>query len=154
MLAALARTELFASLSVDSLVALSRNGRARTFGAQTQMIRQGRVNRALFVILSGRDRVERWHPQMTEPVVLAEVGPVAVVGADGIFDEEPSVTSVIVIAETRVIELSAAALAQVILGRPEDTAILLRILSRRMTTVRDLAEKAVARGWDRVAELT
>lgn len=38
----------------------------------------------------GRVRVERAHPQLTEPILLAELGPGEVVGEMGVLDGAPA----------------------------------------------------------------
>ncbi len=145
----LTQIELFRGLSQDGLTLLARRGRCLTFEAGAQLLRQGQVNGVMYVILDGRVRVERWHPQLIAPLAIAELGPGDVVGEVGLLDDEPSATSVRATMETRALALSVSALAEALLEQTNQLAALLPAFSGRLRTARDLAAKAVQRGWIR-----
>jgi len=120
---------------------LAEQGQPRTVRAGSQLMQQGDVGDSMYVIVKGRVRVERDHPQLTEPLVLAELGPGEVVGEMGLLDGEPRSASVTAIEETETVELSGTALAQMMLRFPEVSTRLLRTLSRHLQSTDELIEK-------------
>ena len=103
-------------------------------------MRQGDVSQSLHIILQGSVRVERAHPQIIRPVVLAQLGPGDVVGEMGVLDREPRSATVTALTAVETLELDAPTLAQVILDHPEAAAALLRTLSRRLRNTSELME--------------
>lgn len=152
MLAVLSQIELFRSFSTEGLARLAGRSRSITFAPGSLLVRQGDARGILYVIVAGRVRVERWHPQLTEPVVLTELGPGDVIGEVGMLDDEPSATSVTATEEVCVAELSAAAVTQVLLRQAEAAPVLLQTFSRHLRTIDELATRAAQRGWNRTTE--
>lgn len=145
MLDALAQAEMFKGIPLDGLAQLARNGIKRTFARGIQLMRQGDFSDAMYVILTGRVRVERIIPQMPEPVLLAELGPGQVVGEMGLLDHEPRSATVTAIEPTEAVELDDLALAQTVLRYPEVGTALLRLLSERLHSTDELAMELLRR---------
>ena len=137
---------LFQSLPLDGLTRLAEQSRPRRFPAGSQLLGQGDSGDSLFIILEGRVRVERSHPSLLRPVLLAELGPGEVVGEIGVLDGEPRTATVTALRDTETIELGAPALTQTILDHPEVGAALLRVLSRRLRTTDELLEYLLSKG--------
>ena len=141
MLATISQVVLFREVPAEGLMYLAEQGQPRTVRAGSQLMQQGDVGDSMYVIVKGRVRVERDHPQLTEPLVLAELGPGEVVGEMGLLDGEPRSASVTAIEETETVELSGTALAQMMLRFPEVSTRLLRTLSRHLQSTDELIEK-------------
>ena len=94
----------------------------------------------MHIILQGSVRVERAHPQILRPVVLAELGPGSVVGEMGVLDQEPRSVTVTALTAVETLELDAPTLAQVLVDHPEAATALLRILSRRLRNTDELMQ--------------
>jgi CRP-like cAMP-binding protein len=135
----LAQAEMFRGIPLDGLAQLARNGIRRTFLAGAELMRQGDVSDAMYVILVGRVRVERVIAQLSEPLLLAELGPGQVVGEMGLLDHEPRSATVTAIEHTEAVELDDLALAQTVLRYPEVGTALLRLLSERLRSTDELA---------------
>lgn len=145
MPADLSQVEMFKALPLDGLSALAQQGQQRSFPAGAQLMAQGEVGETMYVILQGRVRVERSHPDLIEPLVLAELGPGEVVGEMGVLDDAPRSATVIAVEQTETLELTAPALAQTILRYPAVAGALLRLLSRRLRTTDELAAELARR---------
>ncbi len=141
----LGELRLFQSLPLDGLTRLAEQGRPRRFPVGSQLLRQGEHGDSLFIIVQGRVRVERSHPHLLRPVLLAELGPGEVVGEIGVLDGEPRTATVTALKETDTIELGTPALTQTIVDHPEVGAALLRVLSRRLRTADELLEHLAAK---------
>ena len=111
------------------------------------MMQQGEVSDCMHIILSGRVLIERVHPALPQPILLANIGPGDIVGEMGLLDGEPRSATVTAAEDTQTLELSSAALAQALLEAPEVSAALLRTLSQRLRTTDALVAEAIRRGW-------
>jgi CRP-like cAMP-binding protein len=145
VLDALTQAEMFKGIPLDGLAQLARNGIKRTFSSGTELMRQGDISDAMYVILAGRVRVERTVPQIPQSVVLAEFGSGQVVGEMGLFDHEPRSATVTAIEHTEAVELDDLALAQTVLRYPEVGTALLRLLSERLRSTDELAMELLRR---------
>jgi CRP/FNR family transcriptional regulator len=141
MLNVLAEVSLFAPLPPIGLVRLAQQGKTRHFPAGSPLMHQGDVSDALYIIVEGRVRVERSHPALLGPVLLAELGPGEVVGEMGLLDREPRTATVRAVKDTETLELDAATLELTILAYPEVGTALLRVLSRRLRSTDELMER-------------
>ena len=131
----LARIELFAAIPLEGLAALAERGRKRTFFALGLLMRQGDVCQFMHVIVKGRVRVERWHPALTAPMVLEELGPGELVGELGVLDDKPRSDAVVAVEDTETLELDRATLAQTLLRFPNASSVLLPVLSRQLRSI-------------------
>jgi CRP/FNR family transcriptional regulator, cyclic AMP receptor protein len=139
LLDALAQADMFDGIPLDGLAQLARRGLKRSFSAETVLMRQGAVSDTMYVLLRGRVRVERSHPELSEPVILAELGPGDVVGEMGLLDHEPRSATVTTIEDVEAVELDDLALAQTVLKYPEVSTALLRLLSHRLRNADELS---------------
>src|SRR6266540_628036 len=107
MLDALRQAAIFEEIPPKGLVELAREGRHRVFAPGDALMRQGEHADCLHIILSGRVRVERTHPDLLDAVVLTELEAGEVVGEMGVLDGEPRSATVTAIEATETLELSA-----------------------------------------------
>ena len=141
---------IFSSIPPDGLTRLAEQGQKRIFPAGSVLMRQGEVSDGMHVVVRGRVQVERSHPDLTEPLVLAELGPGEVVGEMGVLDGEPRSATVIALEETETMELRSAQLAETVLRYPDASAALLRTISRRLRSTNELAEQLQRQGQSRL----
>jgi CRP/FNR family transcriptional regulator, cyclic AMP receptor protein len=132
-------------LPIAGLSRLAEQGWPRDFALGAQLMRQGEVSESLHIILAGRVRVTRAHPQLLQPAILAELGPGEVVGEMGVLDREPRSATVTAVTTVETLELDAPTLARALLDYPEAATALLRILSRRLRTTDELLERLLHR---------
>lgn len=142
----LSRADGFSSIPMDGLRQLAERGRSKTFSKGSELMHQGDRGDAMHVILGGRVRVERSHPDLTEPLVLAELGVGEIVGEMGLFDGGPRSATVVALEETHTMELAARVLNETIVQFPAVSGALLRLLTRRLRTTDELASEIEARG--------
>ena len=140
MLDLLSQVAILQTLPVSGLARLAEQGRPRFFPPGSPLMRQGEASESLHIIRQGSVRVERAHPQILRPVVLAELGPGDVVGEMGVLDREPRSATVTALTVVETLELDAETLAQVLVDHPESATALLRILSRRLRNTDELMQ--------------
>ena len=138
-MATLAEVDVFQDFTPEGLERLERLGRSRTLRVGEPLRRQGDDGGAMYVILRGRVRTERSHPDLSEPVTVLELGPGESVGELGVLDLAPCPATVVALEETDVLELSALLLAETLLRYPVPAIGLLGSLSRSLRTLDDLA---------------
>ena len=135
---ALADVNVFQDFTPEGLDRLAAHGRSLRFQAGEPLLRQGEVSGAMYVIVRGRVRTERSHPDLSEPTAVLELGPGESVGELGVLDLAPSPETVTAVEETDTIELSAMLLAETLLLYPVPAVGLLSSLSRAVRTLADL----------------
>ena len=140
MVSILSRVELFRPLPEEAQETLAARGTRRRFARGDVLMRQGEPSLSLYVILSGRVRVDRTTDSGTT-MMLAELGPDEIVGEMGVLDAEPRTATVTAVADTETLELLASALAIALLESPAVSAGLLRLLSRRLRTTDELIDR-------------
>lgn len=145
MLDVLALVEAFRSLPQEGLARLASQGRVRRFPAGSVLMQQGDIADCLYVVIEGVVRAERSHQELTEPLVLAEIGPGEVVGEMGILEGEPRSATVIANVDTRAIEISAQVMADILLEHRDVSTALLRLLSHRLRNVDEMVERMARR---------
>jgi CRP-like cAMP-binding protein len=139
---------LFQGASPEARKTLSERGRLRMFEAGDVLMRQGEESETMFVILSGRVRVERDAPGQTAPALLAELGANDVVGEVGVLDGGPRTATVTALEQTRTLELHRTLLAVVLIQYPDVAAELLRTLSRRLRSTDEILDTLSRRNRD------
>jgi CRP-like cAMP-binding protein len=132
MLEQLSRVPMLTHLPADALNRLFELGRERKFAVGKPLMRQGEPSAHLFILLSGRVRVERLEADSLSPTVLAELGPDEVVGEMGVLEQVPRSATVIAVEETRALQLGLPALAVTMVQYPQLAATFLRMLSGRL----------------------
>jgi len=135
---------LFKELPEPGLQMLAERGRPRHFATGEVIMQQGDASDALYVITSGRVRVEREQAAET-PLVLAELGAGDVIGEMGLLDGGPRSATVTAIEDTETLEIHATVLAVVVMQYPQITTALLRTLSRRLRSADELADQLARR---------
>jgi CRP-like cAMP-binding protein len=137
---------MFQGIALDDLVALARQGRKCTFRAGSKLTWQGDPGQSVYIILKGHVRVERAHPDLLTPVVLAEMGAGEVVAGLGVLDGQPRSATVTAIEDTEALEVSARVLAELVVDSPNVSAALLHRLSRRLQSPPEPAERTSGNG--------
>src|SRR6185295_5610293 len=113
MLDLLSQVALFQGLSASGMSRLAELATFRTFPPESHLMEQGKPSDCMYVILRGAVRVEREHPQLTEPVVIAVLEAGEPVGEMGVLDVEPRSATVTAAEETSVAVITAAALSEI-----------------------------------------
>lgn len=126
-------------LSLDGLARLAAVGERRSFAAGDRLMKQGEPAESLFVILAGQVSVVREHPDLSEPVQLAALGPGEVVGEMGLLDGESRSATVTALEGTVAMEIGKDQLAEIVERFPEVYGTLVRVLSRRLRRTDELA---------------
>ena len=139
----LSDVDVFQDFPSEGLDRLAAHGRPRTFQAGELLLRQGDVGRVMYVIVAGRVRRERSHPDLSEPATILELGPGESVGELGVLDLGLVRETVRAIEETETIELSAEVLAETMLLYPVPAVGLLSSLSHAVRTLADLETYAL-----------
>lgn len=122
----------FRYLPSSRLAPLAERGCVTAFQTGAELVRQDEVADRIYVIASGQVQVQQSHPQLTQPLVLAELGPGEVIGEMGVLSGRPCSATVVAIEPTEALEISATELPTTLRLIPEVSDILLRILSRRL----------------------
>jgi len=148
----LSRVAIFDGIPAEGLARLAQLGRVRRFSYGKQLMVQGRTADMMYVIARGRVRLDTVHPELTETVFLAELGPGAILGQEGLLDGETHSATATAIDETEAIELAGIVLSVTILKFPKVASSLLHALSRRLRTTDDLTEAILARHTRQPAE--
>ena len=137
-MATLAEVDVFQDFTPAGLERLTRLGRFRSLRTGEPLCRQGDGGGVMYVILRGRVRTERAHPDLSEPVTVLELGPGESVGELGVLDLAPWPATVTALDETEALELSALLLAETLLHYPVPAVGLLSSLSRSLRSLDDL----------------
>ncbi len=134
----LADVDVFQDFTPAGIERLATLGRPRRFRTGESLLRQGEVGGVMHVIVRGRVRRERAHPELSEPVAVLELGAGESVGELGVLDLWPWPETVTALEETETLELSALLLAETMLRYPVPAVGLLSSLSRSVRTLEDL----------------
>lgn len=137
-MATLADIDIFQDFTPEGLARLASLGRPHRFRAGEPLYRQGEAGGVMHVILRGRVRTEQSHPDLSEPVVVLELGPGESVGEMGVLDLKPWPSTVTAVEETETLALSALLLAETMLRYPVPSVGLLSGLSRSVRTLAEL----------------
>lgn len=124
----LANVDMFIGIPVIVLAGLAEEGRLRRYAAGERLWVRGSVARSLHVILHGGVRLERRHRELTTPVEMIECGPGEVAGAYGILAGAIRRDDAVAATDTETLELSAPALALLMVQHPRETLALRRSL--------------------------
>jgi CRP-like cAMP-binding protein len=146
----LADVDIFQDLPPEALTRLAAHAWTRKVAPGTPLLRQGEVDPTMFVIVHGRVRKERSHPDLSEPAEVFELGSGESVGEFGLLDAEPRPETVTVVDESEVIVLSARTLAETLLLYPLLSLGLLQSLSRSIRSLEAL--EVCARGLPKPAD--
>ncbi|OGT81311.1 MAG: hypothetical protein A3H91_04770 [Gammaproteobacteria bacterium RIFCSPLOWO2_02_FULL_61_13] len=125
---ALKRTAIFADVPEEVLSEFAPEAIERSFSAGADIIREGEIGSTLSVVVAGKVRIHSW--QLT----LAELGEGGVFGELSALSPEPRSANVNAVEETRILELSAAAVERMIATRGEAAEGIIRVLCQRIQT--------------------
>lgn len=138
--------DAIAALPPPGLRGLLTAGDRVLFEKGAELVRQGEPSDALYLILWGRVRVTRTHPDLQQPLVLATLGPGEVVGEMGLLDETTRSATVTAIDDVVIARrIGANEFAELIVGSPEIYGGLVRLMSARLRSTDDLLT-AIAAG--------
>lgn len=122
---------LFRSVPAHHLRELSRFARTETFAAGETIVRMGEPGWTLYVVRSGRVRVECEQPG-GGTVVLALLGPGEFFGELSIFDGEKRSATVVAVEDTETLTLGRFDIVRVVTHDPQVGLSLLKALSARL----------------------
>lgn len=141
---ALRAAEVFEAMPPQAIERLVENGRDRVFEVGQTLMHQGDPADCIYVILSGRLRVERANQPDQPAVVLAELGPGEVVGEMGVLDHTPRSATVVALERVEVLEVAASAVNDLLAEFPEFAGTLRHIVSSRLRNTDALAAELFA----------
>lgn len=125
----------------EGLARLAERGQRLSFPAGGRLMAQGELSHSMHIILKGRVKVERSHPDLVFPLTLAKLGPGETVGEMGVLDGAPHSATVIALDATETLELDSAVLTDTMRRFPDLSVALLRVVSRRLRNTDELAEE-------------
>lgn len=118
--------DLFSSVPPDALVEVAEILEEMEFEAGAQILREGDVGTAMFIIVEGRVRVH------SEGRDIADLGPREVFGELAALDPEPRSASVTAIEPTQLFKLSSGPFLRLMAGYMDVTRGILRVLCDRL----------------------
>ncbi len=122
----LATVPLLADLDDRVRRRLAEVGKRRTYGADEVIVKEGSTGTALYIILSGRARVER------ESQTLGELAPGDFFGELALIEEHPRSATVVAAAETDCLLFPAWEFTALLKEHPEVAVPIMRALIARL----------------------
>ena len=122
----LATVPLLADLDDRVRRRLAEVGKRRTYGADEVIVKEGSTGTALYIILSGRARVER------EGQTLGELAPGDFFGELALIEEHPRSATVVAAAETDCLLFPAWEFTALLKEHPEVAVPIMRALISRL----------------------
>src|SRR5947209_5620379 len=135
----LRQTPLFAGLEEGALGALAGRCRHRRFRASESLFHEGDPGQSLYVIISGRLRVETTGPG-DQTIHLARRGPGEVVGELSLIDGKPRMADVVTDEPTELLMLDRADFVRCIEESPRMAIGILACLADRLRQAADQLE--------------
>ena len=126
----LQQVPLFASTSERFLRGLSKSCTERSFEAGSYIVEQGDEGVGLFIITSGRVRIEK-RGAGERRMVIAEHGPGEVVGEMSVIDGAPRSASVLALEDTGTLALASWSFNSFMESHPELALEILPVVVRR-----------------------
>ncbi|GCE49098.1 CRP/FNR family transcriptional regulator [Thermosporothrix hazakensis] len=128
----LARVELFSTLSPKELKDLAKSGQERTYPAGSVLFKQGDAGSGLYIIKSGKVRIEQAiHPDRAEET-LGTAGPGDVLGEMALLDDLPRSASVTAEEDVTAFLLPVWEFRNFLRSHPDIALKMLAVLSRRL----------------------
>lgn len=122
----LRRVPLFADLDPVDLHQIARIATERSYADGAVLARQAEAGDRLYLIMSGAVRVEQ------DGRAIATRGAGDAIGELAILDSAPRMATLVVVGDTRVLEMSRADFEAVLRDRPETALGVIRVLSARL----------------------
>jgi CRP/FNR family transcriptional regulator, cyclic AMP receptor protein len=141
---ALTQVPLFAGLSADELMELTRQASLRTYRKNTLLMEKGDEASVLYVILSGSVKVFSADNKGKE-IVLNELGPRDLVGELALIDGSTRTASVMTAATCRCLVLPKSSFQEFLHARPNVALRLLTALAERVRSLTDEVERLALR---------
>ncbi|MDQ3879849.1 MAG: cyclic nucleotide-binding domain-containing protein [Chloroflexota bacterium] len=126
----LASVPLLATLDGATIRRLARDGKRRRYAAGETILEEGTRGVALFIVLSGRVRVEKG-PTATE-AALGELGPGEFFGELALIEEHPRTASVVAVEETECLLIVAWEFSALLKEHPQIAVPIMRALIARL----------------------
>jgi len=133
---ALAKVGLFETLNPKFLKGIAGICTERSFKPGEYLMKQGESGIGLFIILSGRVRIEKTDASGKE-VEIAENGPGDIMGGMAVFDGSPRSASVKAVADTSCLVLASWEFNSFLKAHPEAALELLPIVVKRFRETND-----------------
>lgn len=133
---ALAKVGLFETLNPKFIKGIAGICTERSFKPGEYLMKQGESGIGLFIILSGRVRIEKTDASGRE-VEIAENGPGDIMGEMAVFDGSPRSASVKAIADTSCLVLASWEFNSFLKAHPEAALELLPIVVKRFRETND-----------------
>lgn len=133
---ALAKVGLFETLNPKFLKGIAGICTERSFKPGEYLMKQGESGIGLFIILSGRVRIEKTDASGKE-VEIAENGPGDIMGEMAVFDGSPRSASVKAVADTNCLVLASWEFNSFLKAHPEAALELLPIVVKRFRETND-----------------
>ncbi|HOX48539.1 MAG TPA: cyclic nucleotide-binding domain-containing protein [Spirochaetia bacterium] len=133
---ALAKVGLFETLNPKFLKGIAGICTERSFKPGEYLMKQGESGIGLFIILSGRVRIEKTDASGKE-VEIAENGPGDIMGEMAVFDGSPRSASVKAVADTSCLVLASWEFNSFLKAHPEAALELLPIVVKRFRETND-----------------
>jgi len=132
VLSVLRCARIFQPLSPEALERVAERLEWRYFDPEEALMQQGDASDAMYIIGTGRVRVERIDEAGAAPVLLAELGIGEVVGEMGVLDGERRSATVAAIDRVSALRLGTEPLMAVMVSHPEVAEALRHIVSQRL----------------------
>ena len=139
--ALLRRLPMFGDVSNAKLKLLALACRRNHYAAGDVLIRQGADALSLFILVSGEVKVTR--ERAGDALVLARLGPGAIIGEIGVVLDTPYTSSVIAATDLVVLEIGKTDFLELVKELPQLSMGLIRELARRVLRTSDLYEAAL-----------
>ena len=122
----------FSGLSPEACAQLETRTQRRDFVPQSTIVREGSVDGAAYVILSGRVAVRRRDPDSGVDFILAELVTGQMFGEMALLTGQPRTASVLALEATTCAVLERPAFEQALIAHPELSAAMMRMLAERL----------------------
>ena len=133
---ALSKVPIFENLNPKYVKGIAGIATERTFKPGEYLMKQGESGIGLFVILSGKVRIEK-NDASGKSVEIAENGPGEIMGEMAVFDGAPRSASVVAVQETTCLVLASWEFNSFLKTYPEAALELLPIIVRRFRETND-----------------
>jgi CRP/FNR family cyclic AMP-dependent transcriptional regulator len=140
----LSQVPLFAGLSADELMVLTRQASVRTYRKNTLLMEKGDEASSLYVILAGSVKVFSADDKGKE-ITLNELGPQDLVGELALIDDSRRTASVMTTETCRCLVLPKSSFLEFVRARPEVALRLLTVLAERVRRLTDEVERLALR---------
>jgi CRP/FNR family cyclic AMP-dependent transcriptional regulator len=142
-LAFLKRVPLFYGLHESALERLATSSTRRSFGKGKVVVKEGEQSHGMFVMLSGRAKVQRADAEGKE-VILAVLGPGEFFGEMSLIDEEPRSATVVTLDPCEFIAITKEAFQFLI---AQNNEVCLRIMRSPVQRLREADRRIETEGY-------